>query len=168
MSCTTTFRAVSSSYYDSTVATISEQLSEKGFTLSGTANETKNEVSVSGTSYSYYTGYGSAMKNNYWQYQEYSYLDSDNNSVSYTVKFQLKKDSKGQEYVQDLSVSNCSASKDYNTICGMNGIVQSNMQNTINNPDAVVTVVDQNSTILGVTLGGLGVALLLTLLLVLL
>ena len=163
--CATTFQAVSASSFEETLDMITEQLGYEGYSLSGTSSETKNEVSVTGTSYSYYTGYGSAMKNNYWQYREYSYLDTANNNVSFTLKFQLKKDDKGVEYIQDLAVSNCSASQNYSTICGMNGIVKANIQDAVDHPDATVSVTDHNKVLIGVSAGALGLLLLLSLLL---
>ena len=165
-SCSTTIQAVSPAQLNSAVAFIGEQLSEIGYELSGTAEESRNEMIVSGTSYSYYTGYGSAMKNNYWQYQEYSFTDTNDNEVSYTMKYQLKTDSHGQSYIKNLDVTNCSAKRDYNSICGMDGIVKSTISSVKDNPDLRVQVYDETMTILAATGGTvlLTVALLLLLL----
>jgi len=166
-SCTTTMQVVSTENFSQALSTVEEQLSENGYEISGMSDETQNEVSVTGTSYSYYTGYGSAMKNNYWQYREYSYIDSAENMVSYTVKFQLKKDIHGEAFIQNLQVTNCSANKKYATICGQDGIVKSNIEQVVNNPDKTVRVSDTGKTLLAV-LGGtsLAAAILLIVLLV--
>lgn len=158
-SCTTTISVVSKSALENTVAEVGNQLFDNGYTMTGVSNETKNEVSVTGTSYSRFTGYGSAMQNNYWQYSKYMYSDSLNNSVSYSIKYQLKKDYNGKLYVQDLEMTNCEASKDYNAICGGNGIVKKNIAQTRNNPDMVATIPNPTGTILGVTGGTIGVGI---------
>lgn len=155
-SCTTTFQAVSLSSLKAANVAINDQLSDLGFQLSGQSNETKNEVSVTGTSYSRYTGYGTSMKNNYFQYQEYSFVDSADNNVSYVVKYQLKKDINGKEYVENLELTNCNANKKYNTVCGPGGIVKGNIQKVAGNPDIQVTETDSMGVILGITCGSLG------------
>lgn len=156
-SCTTTIPVVSKSALESTVIEVGNQLFDNGYTMTGISEETKNEVSVTGTSYSKYTGYGSAMANNYWQYNKYMYSDSLDNDVSFSIKYQLKKDDNGKLYVQDLEMINCEASKDYNAICGGNGIVKKSIAETANNPDMVATIPNRTGTILGVTGGTIGI-----------
>ncbi len=152
-SCTSTLQVVSTENFGRALTTIEEGLSENGYEISGMSDETQNEVSVTGTSYSYYTGYGSAMKNNYWQYREYSYIDSAENMVSYTVKYQLKQDINGDAFIQDLQVTNCSANKKYATFCGQDGIVKQNINQVANNPDKTVRVSDSGKTVLAI-IGG--------------
>lgn len=167
-SCTMTKPVTSYGTYKGAIKQVEQELSDEGFHLSGSRSETKNEVSVSGVSYSRYTGYGSAMSNNYWQYQEYQFDDSAGNSISYSVKYQLKKDNNGTEYVENLEVTNCSATKKYNEICGNSGVVKENIEKVIENPDQTATVTNKSATITVAAIGTIGGVALLSALIALL
>ena len=63
-------------------------------------------------------------------------------------------------YINNLEVVNCTASKDYNNICGNSGIIKTSVNYISDNPDEVITVPDPGKTV-GAVLGGtLGVSLL--------
>lgn len=155
-SCTTTFMAVSKSSLDAAVSHIDEEMWDRGYILTGQSDNTRNEVTVTGVTYSRYTGYGTAMKNNWWQTQEYVYTDSLDNSVSFTVKYQLKVDKNGREYVEGLEMTNCSASKNYKSVCGLNGVVRESVENVANKPGMEVTVSNPGATAAGILMGSLG------------
>lgn len=163
-SCSTTLPVVTQTALDRTLSEINSDLSDYGYEMSGASNESKNEVSVSGVSYSRWTGYGSAMKNNYWQYDEYTYVDSLNNNVSFTIKYQRNKDVDGRPYLQSLEMTNCYSNKNYNTMCGKDGIVRGKIENLANNPDASIEVENKEATVAGIVCSALGLSTLITLL----
>lgn len=169
-SCTTTktIQVVTKASLDRTLNEINGELSDYGYEMSGMSNESKNEVSVSGVSYSRWTGYGSAMENNYWQYDEYAYVDSLDNNVSFTLKYQLSEDADGVPFLQSLEMTNCAANKNYYTMCGKDGIVRGKIENLANNPDATIKVENKEATAAGIVCGAVGFSLLLTALLLLL
>lgn len=163
-SCTTTKQVTSLNAYKEASFAISSALSEKGFSLSGTSQESKNEVYVSGTSYSRYTGYGTRMSNDYWQYDSFTFTDSFSNNVNYTVKYQMV----NSDCIVNLEVVNCNASKDYNNFCGNDGTIKTPINYINNNPDKVITVPDRGKTIMGVTFGTVGLSLIAVVILLLL
>ena len=155
-SCTTTKLVTSLNAYKDATSAISSALSEKGYSLSGMSQESKNEVYVSGTSYSRYTGYGTRMANDYWQYDSFTFTDSFNNNVNYMVKYQII----NNDCIDNIEVVNCNASKDYNNICGSGGIIKTSVNYISNNPDEIITVPDPGKTVGAVLGGSLGVSLL--------
>ena len=159
--CTYKLFVTSKEYFKATNAQIQNELGQMGYFVIGEKTETKNEVSVEGVSLSRY-GYGSAMKNNFWTYGEYSFMDSTNNEVTYFLKYQ-----EGPNYVQTVEVTGCMAKKNHDEICGQNGVVKANINNMNNNPDAVVEVTDPAATA-GLAVGISSVALLIILLVILL
>lgn len=62
--CTSTVSVVLLPDLESANESIDIQLAEKGYSLTNKTSEQKNEVYVSGQSYSKYTGYGTKMDNN--------------------------------------------------------------------------------------------------------
>lgn len=147
---------ISMQAYNDANEEIEQRLNNMGFQLSGRSNETKNEVSVTGASFSKLSGYGTAMKNNYWQYQNFEYLDSEGRMINYSVKYQPKEDRNGVRYLENLEVTNCNASRNYYTICSETGIVQSTLNNIT--PDKKITVPNQTTIGVGATFGALGVS----------
>lgn len=147
--------------FRNTTDKIQDDLGNLGYTLSGQKSEQKNEVSVSGVSYSRYWGYGSAMKNNYWTYSEYSFMDTLNNDVTYTLKYQEVED-----YVDAVELIGCSARKNYNEICGSGGVVRTRIEEMNSHPDATLTEYNAGTTAVVAASVSLGFALL-TLILVL-
>ena len=144
--CTHKLYVTSKDYFKETNTRIQNELDLMGYSIIGEKSETKNEVYVEGVSYSRF-GYGSAMKNNYWTYGEYSFMDSTNNEVIYSLKYK-----EGSNYVQNVEVIGCSAKKNHNEICGQDGVVKTNINNMNNNPDTYINVPDQAGTA-GVAVG---------------
>ena len=161
-SCMTTIPAVSLSAIEKTNKAIADTLVTMGYELSGKQNSQVNELSVSGTSFSKIAGYGTAMRNNYWNLQTLTFLDSNSNNISYTIKYQLTTNSKGEEILCGLEITNCSASRNYKTICDENGLVKGEIAKLINNPDTTIDVSDSEKSAFGVAFGAVGGILLLT------
>lgn len=155
-SCTTDLAVVSQSAYKQEMAALQNRMEERGYVLSGSSNNVKNEVAVNGVSYSRLTGYGTSMKNNYWNYDEYVFTDSANNTVSFTTKYMLKSSVEKVTFVDQLEVTGCNANKDYNEICSGSGEVKSTIRKLNDNPDRAVKVSNPGATTaaaIGVSLG---------------
>ena len=135
-SCMTKKQVTSLDAYKIAVAIINGDLSEMGYNLSASSQESKNDIYVSGTSYSRYTGYGTRWSNNFWQYDSFTYTDSLNNIVNFMVKYQMVYD----EYIYNLDVVNCSANKNYDRICGNDGTIKTAINYLKEHPDKEVYV----------------------------
>ena len=116
---------------------IENELKEQGFTLSGSSKERKNELIVLGTSYSRYSGYGSKMGNVLWEYYNYTFEDSSKNEVNYEVKFRVQY-AQNVQYIENVEVTNCSASRDFKNICGNYGAIKTAINYLNTNPDIMV------------------------------
>lgn len=129
---------------------IANEMKENGYKLSGTFQESKNEMFVSATSYSRYAGYGNKMSNNIWQYSSFSFKDSFDNDVNYEIKYRVLYAPKYRvlyapgtqyqynQYIEYVEVTKCSATKDYNNICGANGIVRVPFNYLNSHPDTTI------------------------------
>ena len=160
--CSTKRYVTSKESFKSTTDQIQNDLGNWGFSIVGEKTETKNEMAVSDVSYTASSGYGSAMKNNYWTYGEYSFADSNNNEVTYTLKYK-----EGVDFVQVVEVIGCAAKKNFDEICGQNGVVKSNINFMNNNPDAWIEVSDPGATA-GLAVGLSSVVVFIVLLVILL
>lgn len=126
MGCTTSKHTINPATYSNKIESVNKSIESLGYHLSGTSSDQKNEVFVAATSYSTQAGYGSAMKNDYFWYDSYRFVDSLNNTVSYTVKYKYNKDIRDSFYVSNVSVvgCDCSKAKDYNQVCGQDGVTK--------------------------------------------
>lgn len=165
--CTSTVSVVLLPDLESANESIDIQLAEKGYSLTNKTSEQKNEVYVSGQSYSKYTGYGTKMDNNYYLYAGYTYTNSNDDKVSYTVKYQVKTD--GFEpanfvFADNISVIGCesTASGKYNEICGDSGVVKGTIKEA---KRTAVSVYDSLKTYCAAFVGAIGGSLILCLLL---
>lgn len=114
-SCMDTFYVTEKTKFDDAVAMVRSQLKEKGFNLTGTNSITRNEPFVTDVT----SSYGLRMDNNYITQDTYRFTDSLGNTMSYSVSYHLKQESKGVPYVQDVEVCGCETSnpKDFETFC---------------------------------------------------
>lgn len=167
-SCTTTIPATSVSALRNVTESITNTLDSSGYELSGQQHQSTNEVYVSGTSFSKRSGYGTAFNNDYWQHLTRTYLDSAYNNITYSIKYQLKKDSQGNEYVYDFELTNCSASKNYKKYCSDYGLVPKAFSEIIDNPDITIQVPDKQNTTFACIGGCLGATIILTIIILLL
>lgn len=118
---------------------IANEMKENGYKLSGTFQESKNEMFVAATSYSRYAGYGNKMSNNIWQYSSFSFKDYFDNDVNYEIKYRvLYAPGTHYQYIEYVEVTKCSATKDYNNICGVNGIVRVPFNYLNSHPDTTI------------------------------
>jgi hypothetical protein len=143
-SCTSTYNVISKAAMDKAIDHVAIELKSKGYYPAGTSTDTKNEVTVTGQSYSKYSGYGTLMGNNYITSDTYRFADTLGNSMDYTVSYQLK-NSDGFYYVTDLQVKGCETSnvREYGNLCGPTSPTK-----TITNlsPDSSVSLFDANKT----------------------
>ena len=131
---------------DKAIDIVAIELKSQGYYPAGTSTDTKNEVTVTGQSYSKYSGYGTLMGNNYITSDTYRFADTTGNSMDYTVSYQLK-NKDGFFYVTDLQVKGCETSnvREYENLCGPKSPTK-----TITNlsPDSSVSLFDENKTYL--------------------
>jgi len=145
-SCYTTHKVVSKTSLDRTIDNVAIELKSKGYYPTGTSIDTKNEVTVTGQSYSKYSGYGTRLDNNYITSDTYSFADTLGNTMNYTVSYQLNKStSNGFYYVTNLQVTGCETSnpKEYERLCGKYSPTK---KITYLYPDKSVEVVDKEGT----------------------
>lgn len=118
-SCTTTYSVTSKSTLDRGIDQVAIELQKKGYYPVGSSTDTKNEVTVTGQSYSEYSGYSTRMDNNYITSDTYRFADTLGNTMSYTVSYQLREKS-GFYFVNNLQVKGCETSsvKEYGRLCG--------------------------------------------------
>lgn len=131
-SCMDTYQVTRKTTYDGRIASIHSELSKQGFRSVGTNSETKNNVYVSATSYSKYSGYGSKMENDFVTTDTYKYADTTGNTMNYSVSYTLKNDAvTGTLYVDNVEVCGCETSnpKDYEKMCGRYSMVRQKMKN---------------------------------------
>lgn len=125
-SCTDTFYMTKKTTFDNAIRTVQAQMSEQGYFLNGTSSNTRNETVVTGVSYSRYTGYGTAMDNNFITQDNYQFTDTLGNTMSFSVSYMAKQTDDGIPYVEDLELCGCETSnpKYYETLCGNESIVK--------------------------------------------
>lgn len=143
-SCTTTYSVMSKASLDKALDNVAIELRSRGYYPAGTSTDTKNEVTVTGQSYSKYTGYGTRMDNNYITSDTYRFADTIGNTMNYTVSYQLRNNG-SFVYVTDLQVKGCETSnvKEYANLCGSSTPIR-----IIENlpPDSSIELYDENKT----------------------
>ena len=116
-SCTTTYQVTSKAALNKALDNVAIELRSKGYYPVGMSTDTKNEVTITGQSYSKHAGYGTLMDNNYITNDTYRFADTNGNSMNYTVSYQLRNNN-GFIYVTDLQVKGCETSniKEYTNL----------------------------------------------------
>ena len=155
-SCMDTYQVTKKATFDRTIQSVQSQMAQNGFSSTGSSTNTRNETVVTGVSYSKYTGYGSAMANNFITQDTYRFTDTLGNTMNYSVSYSAKQTKDGEPYVENIEVCGCETSnpKDYEKLCGRYGLV-----NKINNipKDQTIEEVNVLSTTLvlsGIVIGG--------------
>lgn len=156
-SCTTTQMTISPQAFKSATDNVQSDITsiETGYELSGSGSESKNEVKVTGQSYSQYTGYGTLMDNDISFYDNYTYTDSEGNTIEYQLKYKRSNDYYGQEFIYDVEVTkcNCGDKKIYSVVCGNNGIVKKITQITFDQQSVFFNKGKTYGAVFGITLG---------------
>jgi len=118
-SCYSTKNVVTQTTYQQAVEKLKSDMATRGYALSGQNSEKKNELQVTGVSYSKYTGYGTQMDNNYFQYDTYSFTNESGDNMNFSVKYEEEMAPEGFVYLENIQVLGCSTSKpsDYNDLC---------------------------------------------------
>ena len=160
-SCYTTHNVISKTSLDRTIDSVAIELKSNGYYPVGTSMGTKNELTVTGQSYSDYSGYGTRLDNNYITSDTYSFADTLGNTMNYTVSYQLNKSTSnefyydfaydGFYYVTNLQVTGCKTSnpKEYERLCGKYSPTK---KITYLYPDKSVEVFDKKETLFGTLL----------------
>ena len=161
-SCMDTYYVTKKSTFDTAIRSVQSQMAAQGFSSTGSNTNTRNETVVTGVSYSKYTGYGSAMANNFITQDTYRFADSLGNTMNYSVSYQAKQSKDGIPYVENVELCGCETSnpKDYERLCGNESYVKS-----INNMPKELKIEEMNvvNTTLAVSGIALGATLLITL-----
>jgi hypothetical protein len=158
-SCSVSVPTVSVTKLASVIGDVDDELGTMGYKITGKSSDLRNEVYVAATSYTSKAGYSTALGNDYYLYDTYTYTDGENNTASYKMKYQFGEDDNGKSYVVNVSVVGCETSnpKDYGKICGYDGAVKK--LNRIDS-DQVSVLYDEDATLLlmaGVLIATLGV-----------
>lgn len=148
-SCTSTSRVTSHDEYDRSIRMVQEDLSSKGYELSGHNEETSNNTVVTGTSYSKYAGYGTKMSNDFFTRDNYSFSNSQGDVVEISLKVRERYSSNSDiNYLETVELLGCKTSKasDYDKICGSKSVVEPTLGQM--NKDIDVQVFDAPKTYL--------------------
>ena len=125
-SCMDTFYVTQKATFDKAIQSVQSQMAQNGFSSTGSNTNTRNETVVTGVSYSKYTGYGSAMANNFITQDTYRFADTLGNTMNYSVSYSAKQSDNGIPYVENIEVCGCETSnpKDYERLCGNESFVK--------------------------------------------
>lgn len=156
-SCTTARMTVSPQGLKENIKNIETELASvgDGYQLIGSESSTKNELRVAGHAYSEYTGYSTRMENDVVNYDNFTYTDSNGNTIEFQIKYKKAFDFNNKEYIHDIDVvkCNCEDKEIYSAVCSENGIVKKITRMT---PNQQSNIFNQNKTILtslGMSLG---------------
>lgn len=148
-SCTSTMNVTSFEQYNRNIESVKSDLASKGYTLSGQNQESSSNTVVTGVSYSTYTGYGTAMDNDHYTYDTYTFSNTNGDFAEISLKYRGRYSSySDMNYMQTVELLGCKTSKssDYNKICGYDSAVKPYLSNMYK--DANVEVYDENKTYL--------------------
>lgn len=166
-SCTINQLTLSPQSYKSAVNRIDSTITllSSDYQLSGSGSERKNEIVVTGQSYSQYSGYGTLMDNEYYTYDNYIYTDSLGKAIEFQLKYKSALDYFGNPYVSNIEVIKCTCNdkKIYSSICGESGVVKKVEQIS---PDQVSVFYDKEASVLVGVLGSIGAGILVALLII--
>ena len=125
-SCMDTYYMTRRITFDNAISSVRDQMADEGFYFNGSFTNTRNEPVVMDVSYSSYSGYGTAMGNNYITQDTYRFADSLGNTISYSVAYSAKMTVDGVPYVEGVGLCGCETSnpKDYETFCGDESVVK--------------------------------------------
>lgn len=126
-SCTTTEKVISFEEYNKNIEMVKSDLSDKGYGLSGHNRETLSNAVVTGTSFSTQTGFGTAMGNDYYTYDTYSFSNEKGDIAEISLKYRTGyADYSETNYLATVELLGCKTSKasDYDKICGDNSSVK--------------------------------------------
>ncbi len=153
-SCMDTYYVTKKSTFDDGVESVRSQMADRGFNSTGKKTNTRNETVVSGVSYSQYTGYGTAMANNFITEDTHSFADSLGNTMNYSVSYQAKQTQEGIQYVENLELCGCEASnpKEYEKLCGDDSPVKQINELPKDQKIEKMNVVNTSLAIVGVSL----------------
>ncbi len=123
-SCTTQRWVTSPSTFSKTIGEVSADMAAKGYNAVGETNDTRNEIYVSGISYSEQTGYNTTLQNDVWNYSSYRYQNNEGDHAEIQLKYKSGWDKDGLPFMCDVNVIGCMCNNrnDYAEVCGTGGI----------------------------------------------
>ena len=154
-SCMDTYYVTQRTTFDAAIKSVQTQMADNGFYSTGSNTNTRNEPIVTGVSYSKYTGYGTAMDNNYITQDTYRFADTLGNTMNYSVSYMAKRTNDGVSYVENLELCGCETSnpKDYERLCGNESIVKQINHVPIDQKVKKINVMNTALAVTGITLG---------------
>lgn len=146
-SCTSTINVTSFKEYNENIERVKTDLYCKGYNLSGHYQESSSNTVVTDVSYSTQTGYGTAMDNDHYTYDTYTFSNANGDVAEFSVKYRGRYSSYSDvNYMQTVELLGCKTSKasDYNKICGSNSYIRPLIGNM--KKDIDVQVYDNDKT----------------------
>lgn len=150
-SCTTTYNVTSFEEYNKNIEMVKSDLAGKDYNLSGHNRETLSNAVVTGTSYTTQAGFGTAMGNDYYTYDTYSFSNEKGDIAEISLKYRTGyADYSKTNYLATVELLGCKTSKasDYDKICGDNSSVKPLLSDVKRDLD--VKVYDNTSTFVGI------------------
>lgn len=150
-----TYYVTKKTTFDNAISSVQSQMASQGFSSTGSNTNTRNETVVTGVSYSRYTGYGSAMANNFITQDTYRFADTLGNTMNYSVTYSAKQTTDGVPYVENLELCGCETSnpKDYEKLCGNESVVKQINDVPKDQKVEKLNVMNTTLAITGITLG---------------
>ena len=140
-------RVTSFHEYNRCIQRVQNDLAVKGYELSGHKEETSSNAVVTAVSYSTQSGYGTAMDNDVFTYDTYTFSNNTGDIVEIELKYRdYYSKYSDVNYIQTVELLGCKTSKaaDYNDVCGNNSMTKYLLQNI--NRDIDVEVYNHNKT----------------------
>lgn len=130
--CTSTQYVISVDNYTNRIQNVKNNLSAQEYELSGHQKENSSNTVVTGVSYSTTAGYGTAMDNDHFTYDHYTFSNRNGDKVEINLKYRIRYSEYSDiNYMQSVELLGCETSNanDYNRICGSNSVVNGNLRN---------------------------------------
>lgn len=117
--CYSTYGVYSRAQYEKAKTLVEANMEVHGYNPSGYHTDSKNEIVVTGQSYSKYAGFGTLLDNNDYQYETLYFANKSGETAEYSVKYQVLLDDNRQLALQNVQVLGCRTSKaaDYKSLC---------------------------------------------------
>lgn len=153
-SCMDTFYVTNKATFDNEIRLIEAKMAERGLSSTGKKTNTRNEAVVSAVSYSRYSGYGTAMENNFITEDTYTFADSLGNTMNYSVSYEAKQTRDGVVYVENIDLCGCEVSnpKEYDKLCGVESPIRRINDMPRDQQIQMVNTTNTTLTIMGVSI----------------
>ena len=146
--CTSVRNVTSFKEYNRSMQVVASDLSARGYELSGHKEESASNTVVTAVSYSTQAGFGTAMDNDHFTYDTYTFSNANGDVAEISLKYRGRYSKySDMNYMETVDLLGCKTSKasDYNNICGSYSTVKSLLSDM--NKDANVKIYSENKTL---------------------